>query len=94
VSFSVAVLKDQHSTEFSVMPIELIAPLDKKRARILSGKVKSANAEQAIEITDTVIKIQSDYICIGRLLRIGTRGDYGRIDHSLGQAWRTSLPGS
>ena len=77
--FSVAILKDQHSTEFSVMPIELIAPLDKKHARILSGKVKSANAEQAIEITDKVIKSKVTRFALDVFYALDAR-DYGRID--------------
>jgi D-alanine-D-alanine ligase len=77
--FSVAILKDEHSAEFSVMPIELIAPLDKNKQRILSAKVKSSNAEQAIEITDRVIKFKVTTLALDVFYALGAR-DYGRID--------------
>src|SRR6185503_701270 len=46
--FSVAILKSQHSTEFSVMPIELIAPADNRGQRILSREVKAADTEKFV----------------------------------------------
>lgn len=77
--FSVAILKDKHSAEFAVMPIELIAPLDKNEARILSSKVKSSNTEQAIEVTDKIIKSKVTTLALNVFHALGAR-DYGRID--------------
>lgn len=48
--FSVAILKEENSARFLMMPIELIAPIDKKGVRMLSGRVKSDNSEQAIVV--------------------------------------------
>jgi D-alanine-D-alanine ligase len=77
--FSVAILKDEYSAEFSVMPIELIAPLDKNGVRILSGEIKSSNTEQAIEITDKVTKSKVTSLALNVFHALGAR-DYGRID--------------
>jgi len=77
--FSVAILKDEQSAEFSVMPIELIAPLDKKAARILSGEVKRSDTEQVVEVTDTVIRSKVTTLALDIFYALGAR-DYGRID--------------
>lgn len=77
--FSVALLKDEHSAEFSIMPIELVAPVDKNGARILSGEVKSSNTEQAIEIADEVTRSSVTSLALDVFYALGAR-DYGRID--------------
>jgi D-alanine-D-alanine ligase len=77
--FSVAILQDEHSTAYSVMPIELIAPPNKQGARILSQEVKSANVEQAVGVTDSVIKAKVTNLAIDAFHALGAR-DYGRID--------------
>ncbi len=77
--FSVAILKDKSSDEFSIMPIELIAPLDKHGARFLSSEVKSADAERNIEVTDKIIKTKITTLAIDVFRALGAR-DYGRID--------------
>ena len=77
--FSVAILKDEHSDEYLVMPIELIAPLDARGARLLSGEVKSLNTEQAIKVTDKIIKAEVSELAISVFHALGAR-DYGRID--------------
>lgn len=77
--FSVAILKDEFLPEFSVMPIELIAPLDSKGERLLSRRVKSQDAEQAIEITDEYVKHQVVELAMDVFRALGAR-DYGRID--------------
>jgi D-alanine-D-alanine ligase len=77
--FSVAILKEEHSPEFSVMPIELVAPFDKNGDRILGGKVKSSNTEQVIEVTDEVIKSKVTTLALDVFYALGAR-DYGRID--------------
>jgi D-alanine-D-alanine ligase len=61
------------------MPIELIAPPDKRGARILSGQVKSANTEQVIEVTDAIIKAKVTTLATNVFYALGAR-DYGRID--------------
>ncbi|HVC36315.1 MAG TPA: D-alanine--D-alanine ligase [Candidatus Dormibacteraeota bacterium] len=77
--FSVAILKKEESDKFFVMPIELIAPLDTKDMRILSSQVKSSDAEQAIEITDKVIRSNVTSFALKIFQALGAR-DYGRID--------------
>lgn len=77
--FSVAILKDEHSSQFSVMPIELIAPPNKHGLRILSNQVKSSDTERFIEVTDEIIKAKVAALAINVFHALGAR-DYGRID--------------
>jgi D-alanine-D-alanine ligase len=77
--FSVAVLKDEHPKGFLVMPIELVAPPDEDGARLLSGHVKSSNTEQALEVTDKVVKSKVSALALDVFYALGAR-DYGRID--------------
>lgn len=77
--FSVAVLKDEYSDGFLAMPLELIAPPDKDGARLLSSRVKSSNAEQAIGVTDRIIKSRVNALALNVFNALGAR-DYGRID--------------
>lgn len=77
--FSVAILKYENSEVFAVMPIELIAPVDESGLRILGGKVKSSNTEQAIMVTDQVIKSQITALALDVFRALDGRS-YGRID--------------
>jgi D-alanine-D-alanine ligase len=77
--FSVALLKDTYSNQFSVMPIELIAPPDSRGARFLSAAVKSADTEYHLEVTDRLIKARITALAINVFHALGAR-DYGRID--------------
>lgn len=86
--FSVAILKDEHSSQFSLMPIELIAPLDKHGLRILSKQVKSTDTESFAEVTDKNIKARVTELAIDVFHALGAR-DYGRIDIRLD---RTGTP--
>ncbi|MDO8591656.1 MAG: D-alanine--D-alanine ligase [bacterium] len=83
--FSVAILKDEHSSQFSLMPIELIAPLDKHGLRILSSQVKSADTESFAEVTDKNIEARVTALAIDVFHALGAR-DYGRIDIRLDKA--------
>ncbi len=77
--FSVAIIKNEISSEYELMPIELIAPEDNKGTRILSRAVKSADAEQFSEIKDDELKQNVNELAINVFNAIGAR-DYGRID--------------
>jgi D-alanine-D-alanine ligase len=77
--FSVAILKSEYPSEYMVMPIELIAPLNEKGSRLLSNQVKSSNAEQAIAVTGTAVKFTVTSLAMSAFLALGAR-DYGRID--------------
>jgi len=77
--FSVGVLKDEYSGEFSVMPIELIAQPNKQGIRLLSAQIKSSNTERALEVTDEIIKTKVTALAINAFHALGAR-DYGRID--------------
>jgi D-alanine-D-alanine ligase len=82
--FSVGILKDEDSAEFSVMPIELIAPPDNRGARLLSAEVKTADSERGIAVTDEVIRSEVCELAINVFHALGAR-DYGRIDIRLDQ---------
>lgn len=77
--FSVAILKEEISNEYIAMPIELIAPQDKFGSRILSGKIKSANTEQAIAVSDPIIRAKIVRLALNVFKALDAR-DYGRID--------------
>jgi D-alanine-D-alanine ligase len=77
--FSVAVLKEEHTTGFIVMPIELVAPPDKAGIRMLSGEVKVSNTEQALAVTDEVMRTKVVRLALDVFCALGAR-DYGRID--------------
>lgn len=77
--FSVAILKDELSDQFSVMPIELIAPSDPLGFSMLSGTVKSSNAERVLAVTDYAIRAKVCSLALAAFLALGAR-DYGRID--------------
>jgi len=77
--FSVAILKNELTNEYSTMPLELIAPLDMNGARLLSEEVKSADTEKFVEVTDLGIKQQISSLAINIFHAMGAR-DYGRID--------------
>lgn len=77
--FSVAILKQEYSTEYSIMPLELIAPKDEYGARILSARIKAADTERFMEVTDEDIKYRISTLAIDVFHALGAR-DYGRID--------------
>lgn len=77
--FSVALLKNEQSSEFMVMPLELIVQPDSRGARLLSGKVKSSNEEITVEVTDATIKSKICELALDMFHALGAR-DYGRID--------------
>ncbi|HSX53593.1 MAG TPA: D-alanine--D-alanine ligase [Patescibacteria group bacterium] len=77
--FSVAILADSSSTNYFVMPIELIAPKDIHGERILSSQVKMADTESNQEVTDRILRAKINTLAINVFNALGAR-DYGRID--------------
>ena len=77
--FSVAILKEEFSEEHLVMPIELVAPADKSGNRLLSSQIKSANAEQALAVSDPVMMSKIITLALNVFNALGAR-DYGRVD--------------
>lgn len=77
--FSVAILKDEDSDSYKIMPIELVAPEDTNGNRMLSGTVKSADAERALYIADQNMRQEVMTLAISMFHALGAR-DYGRID--------------
>ncbi len=77
--FSVAILKQEHSGEFLVLPIEKVAPKDKDGERMLSRHVKSSDVAVDLKITDKVTRAGVSAIAIKVFHALGAR-DYGRID--------------
>lgn len=77
--FSVAILKDEYSSSYQIMPIELVAPPDKNGSRLLSGSVKSSNTEAALTVTDQHIKSNVSALALAVFYALGAQ-DYGRVD--------------
>ena len=85
--FSVGILKELRTSQYKVMPIELVAPLDKTGARILSAQIKSMDVESHFEVTDGKLKAMINELAINAFRALGAR-DYGRIDIRLDAAGR------
>lgn len=77
--YSVAILKKLDEPGHFIMPIELVAPKDENGQRILSGKVKKADAETRYLINDQKLKTAISELAMNVFLLIGAR-DFGRID--------------
>jgi len=82
--FSVAILKDELTSEYTAMPLELVAERDNNGSRILSAEVKSSNAEAVSMVTDQALKARLCSLATGVFHALGGQ-DYGRIDIRLDQ---------
>ena len=77
--FSVAILKQEYSDDFFVIPIELIAPPDENGNRLLSNIVKTSDMEQVLEVSDLAIRAKVSDLALAVFHALGAR-DYGRVD--------------
>ena len=82
--FSVAILRQSERDDYSVMPLELVAPSVDDGPRLLSEDVKSANAEATKPVTDLALKLLISNLAIEVFHALGAR-DYGRIDIRLSE---------
>ena len=82
---SVAILKDEYSNEFLVMPIERIVPPDSRGIRMLSPEVKHADAGLSVAVMDKSVKAKVTALAINVFQALGAR-DYGRIDTRMDSA--------
>jgi len=83
--FSVGILKDIETGSYSVMPLELVAPVNDDGESFLSAQIKSADTEQHFAITDTVLRARINTLAMDVFHVLGAR-DYGRIDIRLDAA--------
>jgi len=78
--FSVAILKDEFAEgNFLLMPLELIAPINKRGIRILSDEVKSADVETFIAVPQGALRQSITALALNAFHALGAQ-DYGRID--------------
>jgi D-alanine-D-alanine ligase len=77
--FSVAVIANQKTNILTAMPIELVAAKDSNGDRMLSLKIKTANTEGVIEVTDLIDRFKLTTFAVDVFKALGAR-DYGRID--------------
>lgn len=77
--FSVAILREENLDEFIIMPIELVAEPDEQGSSMLSSEIKTANAEQVLEVKDNALRLNVCDLALGVFRALGAR-DYGRID--------------
>jgi D-alanine-D-alanine ligase len=82
--FSVAVLKDEETSGYYVMPIELVAPIDKNGDRLLSENVKTSNKEKVLSVSDVKLKSKVCQLALDVFNALGAR-DFGRFDIRLDQ---------
>ncbi|MBA3758032.1 D-alanine--D-alanine ligase [Candidatus Saccharibacteria bacterium] len=76
---SVAILKNDITHEYTVMPIERIVPPNKHGVSILSPDVKHADSGLSVAVTDADVKKKVSQLAIDVFYALGAR-DYGRID--------------
>lgn len=77
--FSVAILRQENTTMFATMPLELIAPANSDGDRILSSEIKSQDTERFVEVTNESIKDEISNLALNVFHALGAQ-DYGRID--------------
>lgn len=82
--FSVAIIKNSNNADYSIMPLELVAPIDGHGSRLLSKKIKSSDSEQAVAVSDKNISTAICDLAINVFHALGAR-DYGRVDIRLDQ---------
>jgi D-alanine-D-alanine ligase len=88
--FSVAVIRHPNSDDLLAMPVEIIAPTDKKGHSFLSEVVKKADIEKVLAVHDSELKDSLNALAIGVFQALGSR-DYGRIDMRLDSHGRPSF---
>lgn len=77
--FSVGLLRKPGTNNFHLLPLEIIAPINQSGARFLSSRIKRADAEQTLEITDHDLKSKLNELALDVFNTLGAQ-DYGRID--------------
>ncbi len=77
--FSVGVLQKIGSPDFHLLPIEIVAPLNKFGSRFLSSQIKRTEPHQTLEITDKQLKSSISTFALRIFKALGGQ-DYGRID--------------
>ncbi len=82
--FSVAILETIDSEELIAMPIELLTQQNTCGDRILSQKVKAADTEHVVAVTDETVRSAVVELATRAFRALGGR-DYGRIDIRLDQ---------
>ena len=83
--FSVGILKQLHADGYAVMPLELVAPANAAGEYFLSGKIKTADTEHHLAVTDEVLKAKLNLLALDAFQALGAQ-DYGRIDIRLDAA--------
>jgi D-alanine-D-alanine ligase len=83
--FSIGILKDNKTNDYSVMPIEIVAPKNKNGERFLSKSIKSADTEHTLEVTDPILKAKINTLGLRSFHALGAT-NYGRIDIRLDAA--------
>lgn len=77
--FSVSILKNENSSSYLIMPIEIISPVNKKGSSILSRQIKHQDTEQSLEMPEGSLKNGVMNLAIRVFHALGA-SDYGRID--------------
>jgi D-alanine-D-alanine ligase len=77
--FSVGILQEASSGNFHMLPLEIVAPINRAGSRYLSSRIKRADAEQTLEITDKELKSSISVFAL-RVFEVLGGQDYGRID--------------
>ncbi len=83
--FSVGVLRRRLSSGFSLLPLEIIAPVNQLGERFLSSRVKQEDSEKTLEVTDLGLRRKINQLAYESFIALGAE-DYGRIDIRLDES--------
>lgn len=82
--YSVGVIKKRFSDGYYTLPLEIQAPVNQSGSRFLSSRIKQADSEQTLAVTDPVIRAKINQLALDCFESLGA-DDYGRIDIRLDQ---------
>ncbi len=77
--FSVVILRKSDDVGYRVMPLELVAPINKNGDRFLSGGIKHDDTESAVVVKPGSLRDRLSLFALESFEALGAR-DYGRID--------------
>jgi D-alanine-D-alanine ligase len=77
--FSVGILKNVFTDDYTAMPLEIITPSNQLGDRFLSSAIKIANKESTQAINDPLLALKLNTLALKAFHALGAT-DYGRID--------------
>jgi len=77
--FSVGVVRKRFLDGYHLLPLEIVAPVNRTGSHFLSSRIKRTDSEQTFEVTDSQIRQDITTLALEVFKALGAQ-DYGRID--------------